>query len=359
MNLSEKSEHSASDTNLFLALGKYVRRQNENLLTQSFSAILNHSKACQQSFLKLAFKNKYLNAEAFSAHTQIVNRLKNKKRIIVDIELQDAGKTFALVEAKLEAILPEKQAKNYAEILNSRAKGLELILITKYGVDPYLLKLLGRKAVWLTWSQVGEVMSSCRRLSMVDNYLIKEFLNMLSHIGIQRIEALTKNSWNRLHLISNFISSHSDEERLHYDHIETIQKIFNRLIVFRDASWSGLANSGWTPYAEMYAYRSKDGDPETNICTGYYHKGSKASVNYKWIQLLISCERRRMEICGGWKPKKSRQEYDDDWYEEIGHWTPVESFNFMKIETHDACAKICEKMHSALQIFKKSKYYNA
>ena len=82
----------AGNTNLFLTVGRYVRRQRENLLTQSFAAIFNSSPAfrCELADLLASRRSDRLKVDlrGCRAHTQQSSNLGNE-RIIVDAELRD------------------------------------------------------------------------------------------------------------------------------------------------------------------------------------------------------------------------------------------------------------------------------
>src|SRR5438552_878985 len=104
-------------TNLFLTLGKFVIRQQENLLTQGLATIFNSSPAFRRDFGALLASRRLDGRKAdirtSHAKTQQSSNL-GHGRIIVDMEIADRNAaSHYIIEAKLEQFLTGSQLKKY------------------------------------------------------------------------------------------------------------------------------------------------------------------------------------------------------------------------------------------------------
>jgi hypothetical protein len=360
-----QSSFDIFDTNMFLALGKYVLRQNENLLTQAFTALFNHSTSFRYAFLKLILPENKLNANDVRAFTQKAHSLSDRSRIIVDSELWcipriSSQHRIAVIEAKLESKLHHKQAAAYAKLLKKRSSRTSLIIITKYGILDDIVRMLPRNTLWLTWSHVAELLNSCRTSTNTDRFLSEEFIQMLKYFNIPMLPPLTKDQWARLSLINKFVTSSKD--KLHIDSVDAMQLTLHRLVTHRDAAWSSLALDGWKPYAKVYVEEEESRNKKkayVNVEVGFYRLYPKNSITQRYLCIGINCKNKpQMYIWGGWNLRKDHPDYGkDNWQVILHQWTPDRSRSIFSKSIQEALSQLTPNMKYSLVKFKRTKYF--
>jgi hypothetical protein len=320
------------DTNLFLALGKYVSRQQENLLTQAFVALFNHSVAFRRSFSSLVQQQVSLHTphpDWLWARTQRTERLGDKKKLIVDAEILSRGhsrgteKQIALIETKLTAPLGPRQATKYAKLLmkkRKRRKAKIVIFLTKYGVDSEIAsRLPSQNTAWLTWSEVGGLLQHPqRRLSALDRLLWKEFAQMLRYREIPMLPAISPSALSKLRLMSRFVGNFASEDYycgvVHADVIRTLKSAIDRLESHRDSEWATLAKSGWKPFARVWADWDINDEAFVHIDVGYVRWHQKGLVCERSLRLRLECTNKpRVVIIAEWGQRiDGNLNYDDN-----------------------------------------------
>lgn len=274
MNSLTKQRILTEDDGLFLTLGKYVQRQQENLMTQAFVAAFNHSNHFKKIFMELIERKDLLKSiDTLHAKSQRSKSFGRGQKLIVDAEIYDTdypAQAIATIESKLEAVLGPKQLENYAKYLKKRPG--QLVIITKYGVNPQLVsKLQRRSTIWITWGQFSSFLHEKNHQSKLDNFLVQEFINMLNHNGIRDVSNVSVAGWNKLKLVKKMILTEGDQS-IHYDAIETIRLIMDRMIVFRDSVWESLAEQNWKPYQRLYKYNDECVEIEVGFKYSYIEK---------------------------------------------------------------------------------------
>jgi len=358
------------NTNIFITMGKYVRGQSENLLTQSLAAICNKSGAFRRDFGALLSSRRgdglCVDLRNAYARTQNSSDLRDG-RIIVDAELcETAGSPPCYVEAKLEQALGRKQLAKYAEYLKSRARSATLVLLTKYGVDPELSPSLPKGTIWLTWMEVREI---CRKLqgasvklqgSNVDRFLAKEFADMLDQNDVPSVEAISGGRWKKLCLFNNYAVAKWDSD-VNWDTLETVTTAIARMRVFADAAWSILAKEGYRPYARAYTWfpeESDDWEACATLDVGYWRPARHVYTRY--IELSLDCCDLELSVNAGWVLKEAHPQHDgDDWWDCLKDWPTKATSDLFGRRIHESLEKIRPEAEAALKKFKKTKYYKA
>ena len=195
-------------TNLFLTLGKYILRQQENLFTQGLATIFNSSPAFRRDFGAL-LSSRRLDGRKLDIRTSLAKTQQSSDlghgRIIVDTEIvgRDTADTHYVIEAKVEQCLTRSQLAKYRQYLQRRATRSTLVLLTKYEVNDELLPRLPKRTIWLTWMQLREL---CRKLkgSVVDRFLAQEFAEMLDENDIPSVDPISDGCWNKLRLFDEY-----------------------------------------------------------------------------------------------------------------------------------------------------------
>jgi hypothetical protein len=296
---AEVVHSETEDINLFLTLGKYVRRQQENLLTQSFVALFNHSLAFRRRFLATVQKQGVmltLDAERLWARTQQARSLGSERRLIVDAEILPGtpGRTSvrpaALLEAKLSVPLGPKQAGNYVRLLKKRKaqrRAVTMVFLTKYGLEGEIASRFPRQStVWLTWSEMGALPRHDRRLSSMDRFLWKEFSKMLEFNGIPMLPCVSRAAWKKLRLLNRFALG-NEFTRLHADVIATLKAVIDCAVVHRDSEWGGLAKQGWKPYSRVFAERDENSEASVFAKIGFFKRCSRGRFRQGEICICV------------------------------------------------------------------------
>jgi hypothetical protein len=359
-----------SEENLFSILGKYVQRQNENLLTQSLAALFNNSRVFKHDLLDLfrrRSEGKRLGTTGEPRAVTQRSRSLKKGRILVDLEIHCGGDPSPeyVVEAKLTAPLSRKQVRHYAEFLEQGRGKSRLVLITRAGVDTELKELLPKSTLWLTWTEIAELAVRPAYRSKTERFLCGQFYEMLKERGIPMVPSVTSGEYKKLASLNRFVRSKSTRS-LHESSIDTINNVIARMREFADHNWSSLQDDGYKRYARLYAVRPSKGNgvksPHAEIVVGFYLWKKRKHVHGRDICLELDCNDMRLSVWGGWELGEHHPEYDDDddqWGEYLKKWTRVRSFSLFKEPFDDAQKEIQTQLEKCLRQFKKSRYYNA
>ena len=356
------------DNNIFLTMGKYVRRQKENLLTQSLAATINHSPIFQLAFARLLSKrgaksigSNYSNLVAF---TQIGEPLRSG-RLVVDLELRErepdngpVGPALVILEAKLGATLTSAQLKRYTKFLKMRKRKSDLVILTKYGIDPDLEKAAPSGTIWLTWTEIAELYRAQKNLSNVERFLRKEFITMLEENNIPMVPPMSVTDWNRLTLLHKFATS-GRTKSLHLDAIEALKVTMDRLVIHRDSAWSSLVRKGWKPYARVFAWRNDEDEHYVTVDVGFGLWGPRKQIRYRYLELSLDCRKPspRLSIDAGWAPRKTHSAYDDATYSTLHEWSPSSSKKLFQMPLHNALDTLYPILKTNLSKFKRTRYF--
>lgn len=356
----------ARDKNLFLAVGKYVRRQNENFLTQSFAALFNNAEHFRGEFISYVSERsgqrRKVDPSALFARTQSGKKI-TVGRIVVDLEILKVRPqpgfptppTLYVVEAKLSAQLSESQLRNYGDFLKKRAPEAQMVLLTRDGIDEKLTPYAPKGAVWLTWGEVAEICKASVRTPAVEAFMRKEFVEMLEESGISFVPSISAVGWKRITLFNDFSTSRKTE--LNHDTFSVIDTLIERMRVHADNAWGSLTADGYKRYARVYVMREKGESPYSVVCVGFYCQGKNA-VYDRYLCLEIDCATRAMIVCAGWSLKKRHPQYDPKEYEKsLYEWTPNGTFKLFKSPLQDAVNDAHAILHRCLKQFRGSKYF--
>lgn len=344
---------------LFGALGRFVERQSENLLTQAFVGLFNTREVFRESFCRL-LKGQGLTlgvgAGELVSKAQILRRRSKTGYQIVDAELQDrTGKRFATIECKLEAAFSRPQARGYARLLRGKRNSW-LVVITKYGKDGELLRCLPRrKTIWLTWSELGE-QYQCAARSQVDRFLSEEFSAMLKRYGIGDVRPLTEGDWQKLAQINKLASVKSDFA-LHIDSVDCLRVVMERLVAHRDAAWASLGQEGWMPVCRAFLWPEVDDDdgPHVTIEAGYYLRQAMKHVRERSLWVGLNCSQKPVLFTSRVVIYKGGDfDYEDDLT-----WSPRKTFMLFQSPISEAEEMVRAKMARALGSFRRSRFYKS
>ena len=349
-----------ASSNLFLVLGKYVDRQDENLLTQSLVLLFNRVEPFRHAFCGLLAKRFYWDGFDYSnlrARSQIAHKT-SRGRILVDIEICQRGQhaPLVLIECKLDSGLGPGQLNKYRSALRKLAGSARLVILTRYGVDDSLWKLTPRNTVWLSWSLVAELAAfSARRASRLDKFLLKDFLSMASLKGIHTIARMTTDSIRRLEQFSHFTCDKS--QRLNHKTIIALDLAFCRLEEHRDSAWEGIfaPKGNWKPYQSTYKWK----DRWAVLQVGYWRLNPRPHVRecYIALELVCSAAPRLIVVRGGrLAPTHARYKRQDPYvYQE--YWcTAAYTRRLLKMSMPQATKDFDAELRRIGRIFLKSAY---
>ncbi|MFH1312371.1 MAG: hypothetical protein ABIJ00_04010, partial [Candidatus Eisenbacteria bacterium] len=231
---------------------------------------------------------------------------------------------------------------------------------TKYGIDSEIASRLPRRStVWLTWSEIGELLRHGGRLPAVDRFLWKEFAKMLKHIGIPMLPSISPAALRRLRLLNRFVGGYASN----YEYgvvsasvMEILTLAIDRMEIHRDSEWSALLKSGWRPYARVWAVRDKYDNPSVLADVGYIKWYAKGSVYERSLTLRLECgEKPRVVTLAGWG---LRVDGSLDWENRpLERFTPSQSARLFSLPIHKAIRQAKPTMRKTLSRFKRSKYY--
>lgn len=289
-------------TNLFLVLGKYVQRQHENLLTQALVLLFNRvapfrKALCDQ--LSARSGQSKQSTESLVAHSQVRHRV-GRGSILVDMEIfrSESNAPVYLIESKLDAGLGPEQIRRYSAALSKLSNTTRFVVLTRGGADDALRKIAPAKTIWLSWPYVAEIVAlSAKRASLVDKFLIKDFLDMVKLKGIKTIPAMTADRFNRLKKISDLAFNRSNG--LLARDWSAVSQALLRLEEHRDSTWESMFPSAnkWKPYQGMY--RS---DNYIVLYAGFYQWKPSKKIRERFICLELHCDSNSyLEISHGWR----------------------------------------------------------
>ncbi len=292
----------ASSTNLFLVLGKYVERQDENLLTQALVLLFNRVpsfRAALCSLLASRFRASLPSDSELVARSQI-SRKAGRGRILVDMEILRRGSATPtlLVESKLDAKLGVSQLKRYSSALKLMSKSTRLVVLTRLGVEDKLRAHTPRNTIWLSWPMVAELAeASQRRGSQLDRLLLRDFLAMTKLRGIRSIPSMNVTGMRKLSRFSSFAFTRSN--RLSYLTTEAVDVAFQRVREQRDSAWASLLveENDWRTY--QYIYRWDEGHYAV-LAAGCWTPCPLKGVREAYITLELVCSAtpKLCVVCG-------------------------------------------------------------
>jgi hypothetical protein len=355
------------EENLFLVLGKYIQRQNENLLTQSLAVLFNRCPVFRDDLLALfrrRSEDKRSGTTGVSCAVTQKSQVLRNRRILVDMEIRcgDDPSPQYVVEAKLTAPLSPKQARKYSEFLKRQRGRSRLVLITMAGVDSELKKLLPKNSLWLTWTEIAELAVCPAHRSITERSLCEQFHEMLNERGIPMVPSVTFGEYRKLALLNRFVES-KRTEGLHKNSIDVTNNVMARMQIFTDANWSSLTDYGYKPFARLYAYRPSQNNgvksPYAEITVGFYYWKKRKHVHERYIYLALDCKHMKLHVWGGWGVGRSHPEHGADGGRYLKEWRKPESRLLFKKPLPDAQREIQTQLEKCLRQFKKSRYYKA
>jgi hypothetical protein len=287
-----------SSSNLFLALGKYVERQDENLLTQALVLLFNRVAPFRSALCRLLasrFRVSLPSESELVARSQ-VSRRTTRGRIVVDMEILRRGSStpVLLLESKLDAKLGMGQLKRYSSALQLMSNSTRLVVLTRLGIDDKLRAHTPRNTIWLSWPMVAELAeASQRRGSQLERLLLGDFLVMTNLRGIQSIPGMTIEGMRRLSRFSHFAFTRSN--RLSYITTEAVDIAFQRIREQRDSAWGSMLveGHGWRTY--QYIYRWDEGAYAV-LAAGCWTPRPRKGVREAYITLEVAC-RSSPKLC--------------------------------------------------------------
>lgn len=346
--------------NLFLVLGKYVQRQDENLLTQSLVLLFNRSDAFRKHFwsrLGAASAVPSVSADGLRALSQ-VSRNAHGKRILVDMEIRREGEDvpLCLIECKLDSGLGQGQISKYKSALKKIKGKVTLVIITRYGVHEDLSAHVPKGTGWLAWSAVAELAQrAMRQAPKLDKLLLKDFLDMLKSNGIEMLPPVSGRNWGRLKRLSSFALQESSD-RLNYWSLAAAELAFRRLIAFRDAAWGGMFSErgNWRPH--QAAYKFDEG--VVVLHASFYRTRPLKHVAETSLGLELVCDEKpkmyviEEEILAPSHPSYERGESYTRW--ERGWYTPSDTKKYFAASVADAVEELRAEMRSFAKKYLKS-----
>jgi hypothetical protein len=348
----------AYSRNVFLVLGKYVERQDENLLTQALVLLFNRVDAFRRAFCEQLIERAQtfdLNADDLIAHSQVGRRIYNG-RVFVDMEISTEGadSPLFLIESKLDATLGPQQLKNYRSALKRLKKNTRLVILTRGGIDESMWKYTPRRTIWLSWPMVAEIASlSARRASRLDQLLIRDFLYMTRLKGITTVPRMTTDSFGRLAMFSLFANDKSD--RLNHKSIAAVDLALQRLIEHRDSALESLfaASGVWRPYQSIYKENG-----HTVLQAGFWRPGPRRNIQQSYIGLELICESKpRLAFVAGRQLGRNHADYksDDGYKVSTIRLSARQTRRLFKLTTLEATKELEAVMRRRAKAFLRSK----
>jgi len=324
MTTTKVANHYGDDphsTNIFLVLGKYVERQDENLLTQALVLLFNRVVPFREAFCKLLFDRSSIaeiDTNILVAHSQVGRRVYGG-RVLVDMEIRLKGSSapLFLIESKLDSGLGAGQLRNYRSALKRLPKSTRLVVLTRHGIDVGLWKYTPRKTIWLSWPIVAEIADlTARRASRLDQFLLRDFLYMTRLKGIPTVPRMTTDGYRRLSKFSSFAMS-IKSTRLNRKTIAAIDLALQRLEEHRDSVWESLFSNGrdWRTYQNIYKWDDKC----TVLQAGFWRPRPCRNVSESYLGLELACGAKpRLCIAKGWRfspshPRYTRENSGEHW----------------------------------------------
>jgi hypothetical protein len=329
--LSQAWEAERCSANLFICLGKYVRRQDENLLTQALAALFNNSGRFRSDLLHRLGGDAGVSTVAV---TQPSRKLKDG-RIIVDLEIRKPKTEHPefVLEAKVNAPLTEWQLKRYAEFLKKRRGKSRLVIVTASGIDSELKGLLPEShTTWLTWAEIAEMAIRPAHRSKVERMLCEQFYQFLQYRGIPMAPSISAGAFRKLSIFNRLV--HGERDSLHEGGIHAVETVAVRLQVFAETAWAPLAR-GMNQFDRIYSYRDAG---SVEICSGFYRSyPTRSAVAERYISIGVDCSDLRMFVYGGWKLRRNHEEYrSEDRGEYLKRWTKPQTQSFFTSPLADA-----------------------
>lgn len=352
----------AYSTNLFLVLGKYAARQDENLLTQAVVLLFNRVGRFRDAFCDLLIERSAGSRQAHDAmemiaHSQ-VRRRSHGRNVIVDMEIRDKNRDtpLYLVESKLDSGLGAGQLRGYGTALAKLGKA-RLVVITRYGFDEALWNRAPRGTIWLSWPIVAEVAGmAAKRASRLDQLLIKDFLDMTRMRGIAAVSPMTADAWQRLGKFSGFTLDAPGIRALGPRTLDAVALALQRLQEHRDSAWEGLLTrkAGWRPYQSLY--KDKDRDSGCVVLqAGFWRKPPKAHVVETYLGLELQCTTKpQLSVVTFWHLGQGHPRYDpEDPYEEYHYYdyeeTAAATRKLFRMDMSEAVADIRKRLRQIAQ----------
>jgi hypothetical protein len=346
-------------TNLFLALGKYVQGQEENLLTQALVLLFNRVAPFRKAFIDQLRKRsgqKLVSNDDFIAHSQ-VRRTVGSGSIVVDLEIYWSGKPVPiyLVESKLDAGLGPEQINKYKAALTKLPRSTRFVVLTKRGTDDDLRNIAPSRTIWLSWPFLAELVElSSKHASLVNQLLIKDFLEMLRLKGMETIPPMTKESFGRLAKITDF--AFNPAKGLLGRDWNAVSLALRRVEEHRDEAWESMFSSadGWKPFQGVH---KEDG--HVLIHAGFYQWKPSKKIQQRFISIELHCTKHpHVQIIHGWYlgPKHQRYKKSESIEYEEGWITTPFTRRFFTMDMPSALDYAEPSLRKRARVFLRSKY---
>lgn len=356
---------SPEDRNLFLVLGKYVERQDENLLTQSFVLLFNRVSGFRRDFCALLARRSggrlYLDPDAVLARSQVHFQL-SRGTLIADIAIGPSNKTpSVLIEVKLGAGLGPRQLQKYREIVARHRSISQFVVITKNAVENELYASAPPGTVWLSWSLVAEIARrTAKRAPRLERLLVEDFLEMIKTKNIPMLPPMRADEWRRLAMFSRFaMRGPQHAVNLHPNTISAVDTALQCLAILRDSAWESefKKSDGWRPFLEGYKY-SEETEPFVTIGAGYSRRVKKKSIRRSFLTLELECRRKpRLVAFGGLLVTSAHKDYEAGGPStEYYAWAPRDTAKVFRKPIYESIEAIHDRLSYASRRFQRSRY---
>jgi len=358
------------DSNLFLVLGKYVRRQKENLLTQAIVLLFNRVASFKTAFTSFVANRGGLpgaraNPDKLAALSQ-QRKVGRERDVIVDMEVRRGDEPLFVVESKLDSRLGETDLKRYRSLQN-RWPSVRCVFITKHGVDDSLRQEAPKDSIWLSWHEVsGLIQSSSKRTRGLGKFLMNDFIDYARDIGIAPIPKMTAEYWFQLRRLSKFVLSglEGDPEMVISEAITAAEIALQRLRAHRDAAWqsSFRKEEWWRPYEEVRKEQDQKDNWWLTLSAGYW-RGRKRNTRtvYSFVGLELWCrgEQAKLFASYGEKLAAKHRNYDrgDPFRAKDAHtWSAKETKRLFAADISDARQNTVQQLRTVSKKFLASKF---
>jgi len=278
MNIQSDNKHL---TNPFIFLGKYLRRQEENYLTLCICFLINSSTTFRFQFirllsslsLKFSNKRKQISLDSLVAIPQFPFNKAKGKRGFFDIAIltkQEDGspnRLLAVIEVKVEALFGPNQLLKYRKY----HRNVNLFVLTKYLTYESSIGFNKTAIPRFRWFDVYDALNAAHHSARsTEKYLLKEGVDMLTNKGLDSPDSITLNTWKYLDKpLENTTRLRKNASQI----FRGLAIILDRLVLFRNSSWSKLEEEGWKPFINYKKNFQKE--------TGNYHLFEAGYYKYK------------------------------------------------------------------------------
>ena len=211
-----------TDTNVFIGLGKWAKRQGENysteLLAFLLSYLLQNDPHVGLPLLAYITDDFYPADDQHSLEVKISTQVRTEHGI-PDIELRTSD-ALSIIEVKTGSRLGKKQLESYRNILTkSGPPNTQLVLLTKY-VAPGGTHEPDHGLRWFQIAEKLEDLASENEASAVSSFLVDQFLGYLRSRNMALVEVRSP--------ISEALKSHEEDhgdEAIRFKHIMSLARM--------------------------------------------------------------------------------------------------------------------------------------